>query len=82
MLNKPASSPNQTFEDRESRLQALLEQLRPNADQILRQVAEQLIDLPDDQCFGQIEYTLRDLAHDFAATAHQTGLQAGKKRGM
>ncbi len=29
---------------------------------------------------GQIEYDLRDLAHELAASAHQTGLQVGKKR--
>lgn len=81
MLNKPSSSPNQISEDRETRLQALIEQLRPNAEHTLRQMAEQLLDLPDDQCFGQLEYTLRDLAHDLAAASHQTGLQAGKKGG-
>jgi hypothetical protein len=43
-------------------------------------MAERLVDLPEDKAFGQIEYDLRDLAHDLAAQAHQTGLQAGKKR--
>jgi hypothetical protein len=44
-------------------------------------MAERLVDLPEDQAFGQIEYDLRDLAHDLAATTHQTGLTAGKKKG-
>jgi hypothetical protein len=43
-------------------------------------MAERLVDLPEDKAFGQIEYDLRDLAHDLAASAHQTGLQAGKKK--
>jgi len=80
MLNTTASSSSQTPEDREARLQALLGQLRPHAEQVLRQMAERLVDLPEDRAFGQVEYDLRDLAHDLAATSHQAGLQAGKKR--
>ena len=68
--------------DREARVQELLRRLQPHADQVLRRMAERLVDLPEDRAFGQIEYDLRDLAHDLAAAAHQTGLQAGKKRGM
>ena len=67
--------------DREARVQELLRRLQPHADEVLRRMAEQLVDLPEDRAFGQIEYDLRDLAHDLAATSHQTGLEAGKKRG-
>src|SRR3954447_20113158 len=81
MLNPTASNPSQTAEDREARIQALLGLLRPNADQVLRQMAEHLVDLPEDKAFGQVEYDLRDLAHDLAASSHQAGLAAGKKRG-
>ena len=42
---------------------------------------EVLVDLPEGQAFGQVEYDLRDLAHDLAASSHQAGLAAGKKRG-
>jgi hypothetical protein len=81
MLNATASNPSQTPDDRENRIQALLGRLRPNADQVLRRMAEHLVDLPQDKAFGQIEYDLRDLAHDLAASSHQAGLQAGKKGG-
>ena len=81
MLNAPHSNPSQTADDREARLQALLGLLRPNADQVLRQMAERLVDLPEDKAFGQVEYDLRDLAHGLAASSHQAGLQAGKKGG-
>src|SRR3954471_7504111 len=81
MLNAPDSNPSQTPDDRENRIQALLAQLRPNADRVLRQMAEHLVDLPEDKAFGQIEYDLRDLAHDLAASSHQAGRQAGKKGG-
>ena len=80
MLDATPQPPSQTSEGREARIQALLGQLRPQADRALRAMAERLVDLPEDKAFGQIEYDLRDLAHDLAAQAHQTGLQAGKKR--
>lgn len=80
MLNPVASAPSPTADDREARVQALVQRLRPNAEQVLRQMAERLVDLPEGQAFGQIEYDLRDLAHDLAAASHQTGLDAGKKR--
>jgi hypothetical protein len=81
MLNTAASSLSQTSEDRETRIQALMEHLRCHSEQALRQMAERLVDLPEDQAFGQVEYDLRELAHDLAAASHQAGLQAGKKRG-
>ncbi len=81
MLNSPASDPHSTAADRQARLQDILQRLRPHAEHILQQMAERLVDLPQDQAFGQVEYDLRDLGRDLAADAHQTGLQAGKKRG-
>src|SRR5262249_2836225 len=79
MLNKqpPPAAPDTS--DREARVQALVERLRPDAEQALRRMAEKLVDLPDDKAFGQVEYDLRDLSHRLAASCHQAGLQAGKK---
>jgi hypothetical protein len=79
MFSAVPSTPSQTSDTREARIQALLAQLRPDAEHVLRQMAERLVDLPEDRAFGQIEYDLRDLAHDLAASCHQAGLQAGKK---
>jgi hypothetical protein len=80
MFQTAPSTPSQTSQDREARIQDLLQQLRPDAEALLRQMAERLVDLPEHQSFGQIEYDLRDLAHQLAADVHQTGLHAGKKR--
>ena len=79
-MNASQSAPSQISDDRETRVQALIEQLRPDAEAALRQMAERLVDLPEDKSFGQIEYDLRDEAHRLACSAHQTGLAAGKKR--
>jgi hypothetical protein len=80
MLNPTTSATNQTSNDREARRQHILAALRGDADAILERMADQLVDLPEDKTFGQIEYDLRDLGHELAACAHQTGLHAGKKR--
>ena len=80
MLNPSLTPPSQTPEDREARIQTLLDELRPQAEHVLRAMAERLVDLPQEKAFGQIEYDLRDLAHGLAAASHQAGLHAGKKR--
>jgi len=74
MLNPVDSAPSQPADDREARIQALLGQLRPHAEAVLRRMAERLADLPEDQAFGQVVLDLRDLAHDLAAASHQAGL--------
>jgi hypothetical protein len=81
MLNAQGATTATGPADREARIQALVERLRPTAEQAVRHMAEQLVDLPEHKAFGQIEYDLRDLAHDLAASCHQAGLQAGKKGG-
>jgi hypothetical protein len=55
MLTHFSSTPSATSEDREVRIQALVEQLRPAAEQTLRQMAEQLVDAPDRQLFRNVE---------------------------
>ena len=79
MLRNPPSATSAIPEDRDTRRQRILDLLRH--DPALERMADALADLPDDEAFGQIEYTLRDLGHELAANAHQAGLDAGKKRG-
>jgi len=80
MTDHPSATASPSAAVRAAHVQELLDRLRPDAEQILRRMAERLADLPDGQAFGQVEYDLRDLAHELAATAHQAGLEAGKKR--
>jgi len=79
MLSESTSPTTPLPNDREPRVLALMAQLRPNAEHALREMAERLVDLPEEQSFGAIEYQLRDAAHDFASASHQAGLRAGKK---
>ena len=79
MLDAPNPASSQTALDREARVRALLDALRAGAEPRLRQMAERLADLSENQAFGQIEHDLGDLGRDIAACAHQTGLDAAKK---
>ena len=81
MLHPTASATLPIAQDRVVRRQQIRQALRDGADELLERMADALVDLPDDQWFGQIEYTLRDLGHDLATHAHQAGLDASKKRG-
>lgn len=79
MLSAPSSATNHISNDREARRQQILEQLKADSQAVLERMADRLVDLADDQAFGQIEYDLRDLAHELATSAHQTGLAAKKR---
>ena len=81
MLPQPPSPPSATADDRETRVRALLEQLRPHVERAARRMAESLVDCPEAQLFGELEFALRDQAHALAAAAHQTGLDGRKKGG-
>ena len=81
MLDASAPTPSQTAVDREARVQALLDAFRTQAEPRLRQMADRLVDLPGGKAFGQVEYDLGDLGREIAASAHQAGLDAGKKGG-
>ena len=80
-MNALPSDASAAADDREARIQELLDRLQPHAQQALRRMAERLVDLPGGQAFGQVEYDLRDLAHELAAASHQAALEGGKKRG-
>ncbi len=73
------NSPNDSAE-RQARVQAIRARLRPLLEQTAADMAEQLADLPDEQLFGQIEFTLRDQAHQLATAAHQAGIDVRQKK--
>jgi hypothetical protein len=80
MLHESASATSALPQDREIRRQQFLQALRRQAEAVLERLAEELVDLPEDKVFGQIEYTLRDLSLELATRAHQAGIDAGKKK--
>ena len=82
MLHRHNPAPYATSQDREARLRALLDQLRPAAEDARRRMAETLVDAPDQQLFRDVELRLRAQAHARAAAAQQTGLEGRKKGGI
>jgi hypothetical protein len=79
MLNPVYSSPSSPLVDREVRRQALQQRLLALLEQAAERMTDELVDLPDDQLFGQVEYRLRDCGRQLAADAHQSALDGRKK---
>jgi hypothetical protein len=59
----------------------LYQQMRANADQHLRELAELLASKPDEELFGETEFQARDLLHRIGAEAYQAALQERQKKG-
>lgn len=66
---------------REERIEALMEQLRPKIDQIVRRMVERAVDVPEAEEFGAIEYEFRDAGLGIANEVQQAGVTSRKKRG-
>jgi len=66
---------------REERIEALMEQLRPKIEQVVRQMVERAVDVPEAEEFGAIEYEFRDAGVGIANDVRQASLASRKKRG-
>jgi hypothetical protein len=66
---------------REERIEALMQQLRPKVEEALRQMVERVVDVPEAEEFGAIEYEFRDAGLKLANEVRQADLASRKKRG-
>jgi hypothetical protein len=66
---------------REERIEALMEQLRPKIDQVVRRMVERAVDVPEAEEFGAIDYEFRDAGQTIANDVRQASLASRKKRG-
>lgn len=66
---------------REEQIESLMEQLRPKVEQVVRQMVERAIDVPEAEEFGAIEYEFRDAGVGIANDVRQASLASRKKRG-
>jgi hypothetical protein len=66
---------------REERIEGLMEQLRPKIEQVVRQMVERAVDVPEAEEFGAIEYEFRDAGVGIANEVRQASLASRKKRG-
>ena len=65
---------------REQRIEALMDQLRPQIEQAVRQLVERAVDVPEAEEFGAIEYEFRDAGQSLANEVRQATLASRKKR--
>jgi hypothetical protein len=80
VLPHPSDQPPADSPDRQARLDALLQRLRPALEQAALDMAGELLDLPEEELFGRIEFALRDRAHRLATDVHQAGLDCRQKK--
>jgi hypothetical protein len=73
------SSPPQP--SREERIEAILQQLRPHIEQVVRQMVERAVDVPEAEEFGAIDSEFRDAGQRLATEVRQAGLASRQKRG-
>ena len=66
---------------REERIEALMEELRPKIEEVVRQMVERAVDVPEAEEFGSIEYEFRDAGVGIANEVQQASLASRKKRG-
>lgn len=74
----PTSAPALT---REERIEAIMRQLRPGIEQVVRQMVERAVDVPEAEEFGAIDTAFRDAGQKLATDVRQAALDSRQKRG-
>ena len=78
-MPQPSSSgPDQS---RAERIEAIMQQLRPKVEQVVRQLVEKAVDVPEAEEFGAIDFEFRDAGLDLANDVRQASVASRKKRG-
>ena len=68
-------------ESRQQRIEAIMQQLRPKIDQVVRRLVEKAVDVPEAEEFGAIDFEFRDAGLDLANDVRQAAVVSRKKRG-
>jgi hypothetical protein len=66
---------------REERIEAIVQQLRPQIEATVRRLAERAIDVPEAEEFGAIDFEFRDAGLGMANEVRQAAAVSRKKRG-
>jgi hypothetical protein len=77
-ITKKSSPPEPS---REERIEAIMQQLRPRIEQVVRQMVERAVDVPEAEEFGAIDNAFRDAGLKLATDVRQAGLESRQKRG-
>jgi hypothetical protein len=73
--------PAQVNETREQRIEAILQELRPQLEAAVRRLVERAVDVPEAEEFGAIDFEFRDAGQELANAVRQASLASRKKRG-
>ncbi len=68
-------------ETREQRIEAIMKELRPKVDAVVREMVERAVDVPEAEEFGAIDFEFRDAGQKLASEVRQTSMGSRKKRG-
>ena len=78
MASQPHPSPASL--SREERIEAILQQLRPQIEKTVRQLVERAVDVPEAEEFGAIDSVFRDAGQKLVNQVRQASLASRKKR--
>ena len=68
-------------ESREERIEAIMNELRPQIEAKVRQLVERAVDVPEAEEFGAIDFEFRDAGQQMANEVRQAAVASRKKRG-
>ncbi|OWK35632.1 hypothetical protein [Fimbriiglobus ruber] len=72
----PSTSPLPTCDER---IEAVMTQLWPKIDQVVRQLVERAVDVPEAEEFGAIDLEFRDAGQELVTDVRQASLASRKK---
>lgn len=72
--------PSSVAQTRQERVEALMEQLRPKIDAVVRQLVERAVDVPEAEEFGPIDLEFRDAGQAMVNEVRQASVASRKKR--
>lgn len=75
------SLPQAANETREQRIESIMNELRPKVDEVVRQMVERAVDVPEAEEFGAIDFEFRDAGQQLANDVRQASMASRKKRG-
>jgi hypothetical protein len=77
----PQPSSPAPAESRQQRIEAIMQQLRPKVDQVVRRLVEKAVDVPEAEEFGAIDFEFRDAGLELVNDVRQAAVAGRKKRG-
>ena len=75
------AAPVDPLQERQERIDAAMKELRPQIEAMVLKMVETIVDKPEAEELGAVEFELRDMGRDLTAAVQQTGLAGRKKRG-